>query len=225
MKRSIGIFLLALAFFSTLFLALFSPTPHTAQAEEVGDQSAQQLLRSLAKESSTLTSLYTHFRQVKTMQLLVRPLTSEGFLCVRKTNTASVSLLWAYTHPIATGFLYQNGQAKLWEGHLAEMRAASSREEPLLASLAEHILDLVNIREERILKAYQVERPGPMEACLILTPRKKSFFSRLTLHFSDDLKRLSRLKFTEKNGDSLSIDFQGTLHNTSLPAPCAPLLK
>ena len=234
MRSSAGMLLLA------GFIMAFTALPTSAVAQEQPLASAEALLDAAARQSAGIASLNAEFVQEKSMAVLARPMTSQGYFCLRRGVQASSvqeratskdangfqpddSLLWAYTRPLASGFIYKNGRGALWEGSPEATRPANERESTVITAIIRNILDWISIDPAALRATYRLERPQADKPMLLLYPLRQSFFAKLEVTFADDLKSVSQLSFTERNGDTVRIAFKQTRVNEALPAPCAVL--
>ncbi|KAF5058651.1 Outer membrane lipoprotein carrier protein LolA [anaerobic digester metagenome] len=234
MRSSAGMLLLA------GFIMAFTALPTSAIAQEQPLASAEALLDAAARQSAGIASLNAEFVQEKSMAVLARPMTSQGYFCLRRGVQASSvqeratskdangfqpddSLLWAYTRPLASGFIYKNGKGALWEGSPEATRPANERESTVITAIIRNILDWISIDPAALRATYRLERPQADKPMLLLYPLRQSFFAKLEVTFAEDLKSLRQLTFTERNGDTVRIIFKQTRVNEALPAPCAVL--
>lgn len=234
MRSSAGMLLLA------GFIMAFTALPTSAVAQEQPLASAEALLDAAARQSAGIASLNAEFVQEKSMAVLARPMTSQGYFCLRRGVQASSvqeratskdangfqpadSLLWAYTRPLASGFIYKNGKGALWEGSPEATRPANERESTVITAIIRNILDWISIDPAALRATYRLERPQADKPMLQLYPLRQSFFAKLEVAFAEDLKSLRQLTFTERNGDTVRIIFKQTRVNEALPAPCAVL--
>lgn len=234
MRSSAGMLLLA------GFIMAFTALPTSAVAQEQPLASAEALLDAAARQSAGIASLNAEFVQEKSMAVLARPMTSQGYFCLRRGVQASSvqeratskdangfqpadSLLWAYTRPLASGFIYKNGKGALWEGSPEATRPANERESSVITAIIRNILDWISIDPAALRATYRLERPQADKPMLQLYPLRQSFFAKLEVTFAEDLKSVRQLTFTERNGDTVRIIFKQTRVNEALPAPCAVL--
>ena len=233
-RSSLGLLLLA-----GLNMA-FTVLPPYAFAQEPQLASAEALLDAAARQSAGIGSLSADFMQEKSMSVLARPMTSQGYFCLRRGSqqvangqvraakdehgfVSADSLLWAYTRPLASGFIYKDGRGALWEGKPEATRPANDREAMVITAIIKNILDWISIDPDALRATYRLERPQADKPMLLLHPLRQSFFARLEVMFADDLKSVRQLTFTERNGDAVRIVFSRTSVNEPLPAPCAVL--
>ena len=234
MRSSAGLLLLA------GFIMAFTVLPTSAVAQGQPLANAEALLDAAAKQSAGIASLSADFVQEKSMAVLARPMTSQGYFCLRRGAHAANaparatskddngfetadSLLWAYTRPLASGFIYKNGRGALWEGSPEATRPANERESTVITAIIRNILDWISIDPAALRATYRLERPQADKPMLLLYPLRQSFFARLEVTFADDLKSVRQLTFAERNGDTVRIAFNQTRVNEALPAPCAVL--
>ena len=234
MRSSAGLLLLA------GFIMAFTVLPTSAVAQGQPLANAEALLDAAAKQSAGIASLSADFVQEKSMAVLARPMTSQGYFCLRRGAHAANaqaratskddngfepadSLLWAYTRPLASGFIYKHGRGALWEGWPEATRPANERESTVITAIIRNILDWISIDPAALRATYRLERPQADKPMLLLYPLRQSFFARLEVTFADDLKSVRQLTFAERNGDTVRIAFNQTRVNEALPAPCAVL--
>ena len=218
----------------------FTVLPPWAFAQEQPLAGAEALLDAAAKQSAGIGSLSADFVQEKSMAVLARPMTSQGYFCLRRGSQQAAngqvratkdehgfvsadSLLWAYTRPLASGFIYKDGRGALWEGKPESTRPANDREAAVITAIIKNILDWISIDPDALRATYRLERPQANTPTLLLYPLRQSFFARLEVTFADDLRSVRQLTFTERNSDSVRINFNNTHINEALPAPCALL--
>ncbi len=191
-----------------------------------GEDAALRLLEEVALRNAGTTSLSADFLQEKHVSLLKRPLESHGFLCLRRQregkngDTAGERLLWAYTHPLRSGFVHEAGKGRLWEGDPSRARSADGREAALISGIVRHVLQWMDIDPQALRAAYRLE-PGDEARSLRLFPRRPAFFARMDVSFSEDMTSVRRLSFVEAGGDVVRILFSSVEVNRPLPARCA----
>ena len=83
MRSSAGMLLLA------GFIMAFTALPTSAVAQEQPLASAEALLDAAARQSAGIASLNAEFVQEKSMAVLARPMTSQGYFCLRRGVQAS----------------------------------------------------------------------------------------------------------------------------------------
>lgn len=189
------------------------------------DEAAVRLLNQAARRGATVATLYADFLQEKHMTVLQTPLFSRGRFCLRRSGDGDTAdVLWFYTEPVPSGFLYRDGRAAFWDVRQGAARPIQAHEAAALRAVVHHMLDWIDIDPGRLHAAYRMERPSPDRAELLLHPVHKAFFSVLKVLFSPDLERITSLDFIEENGDRIHIVFSGTVINNSLPAECAAAL-
>jgi hypothetical protein len=232
---------MGLCLWAVLFLCwTVQPAFSAQEQEQAGVSAANSLLDEAARQSAGIRSLSADFVQEKNKSMLARPMTSQGYFCLQRRSmppTAAArgqqqedsgfasadSLLWAYTRPLASGFVYKNGSGALWEGSPENIRPANERESTVITAIIRNILDWISIDPAALRATYRLERPQADKPVLLLFPLRQSFFARLEVTFAVDLKSVQQLTFVERNGDAVRIVFSRTRINESMPAPCALL--
>ena len=210
----------------TLILTMCNPCAAALETHaDRNDPEAVVLLEEAARRSANMATLSADFRQEKKLGILAQPLTSQGFLCVARDGQSPSAqkerVLWAYTSPAPSGFLYENGQGALWEKDPANIRATGSREAAMITALVRHILAWIQIDAHTLQQAYRLERPEKNMPVLLLYPRRQSFFTKLEAVFAPALDGMRQLTFFEANGDTVCILFTDTHINQPLPERCA----
>ena len=204
---------------------LFAPPP-VVYAGGMEHLSPMMLLERVAAHGAHMRTLHAEFTQEKHMALLSRPLRSEGYFCLRRISPGAEhrpedSLLWAYTRPMAGGFLYRAGRGYLWEATPTHARRADGREGAVITAMVRHVLDWIHINPGALSAAYRLEMPDPKQPALHLFPLRPSFFTRMTVTFTPDHASVQRLVLVERNGDEVRLQFSRTHINEPLPQQCA----
>lgn len=203
--------------------------PLWVEAQNSTEESALRLLEEAGRRNADIQSLSASFEQKKNMSVLTLPLVSQGYFCLRHVvsdknqSRGADKLLWAYTSPLSSGFVYENGRGNLWEGSPSNKRPANEREGVIITAIIQHILDWIHIDATALRSVYRLERPQAEEPVLLLFPRRRSFFSKLEVVFASDLRTVRQLTFVEPNGDSVHISFSHILINEALPVQCEGL--
>ena len=185
------------------------------------DREAVLLLEEAARRSADIATLSAGFRQEKKLSILKQPLASQGYLCVARSPGRGERLLWAYTSPAPSGFVYEDGQGALGETSPADKRPAGAREAGLIAAIVGHIMAWIRIDAAGLQQAYRLERPEKDRPVLLLYPRRQSFFVKLEAVFAPALDSVRQLTFFEAGGDTVRIVFTDARINQPLPERCA----
>ncbi len=221
---------LHLCLWCSLWLALLPLAVPLSPVHAQTEDPALELLHQAAIRGTPRQRLYAGFRQEKRVSVLTRPLISEGYFCYTRgaitTGTDGAQgqerLLWAYTSPIPSGFIYEHGHGALWQGSPEQVRpAADPREAAAVTAMVQQVLQWLRPDPENLRHSYALEQPDPRVPALLLQPRRPLFFVRLEALFAPDLTSIRRLIFTEANGDSVRLDFTQTQRDGPLPPWCA----
>lgn len=206
-----------------MILAMCRPCAAALEANaDRHDPAAVLMLEEAARHSANITTLSANFRQEKKLSILAQPLTSQGYMCVTRASAAhGERLLWAYTSPAPSGFVYANGQGALWETHPADKRATGPQEAGVITAIVKHILAWIQIDPKVLRQTYRLERPTKDMPVLLLYPHRQSFFAKLEVLFAPALDSVRQLTFFEANGDMVRILFTDTQINQPLPERCA----
>ena len=206
-----------------LMLAMCRPCAAALEENDAPhDPAAVLLLEEAARHSANIATLSARFRQEKKLSILMQPLTSQGYLCVTRSISApDARLLWAYTSPAPSGFIYENGQGALWETNPAGARPAAPQEAQVITAIVRHILAWIQIDASVLQQTYRLARPEKNLPILVLYPRQQSFFASLEVEFTPLLDSVRQLTFFEANGDTVRIMFTDIQVNQSLPERCS----
>lgn len=184
------------------------------------------LLRRFQAASEHTTTLVTDFRQEKTLALLNDTLISSGRMCLHQEGDNRV-LLWEYTSPSISGFLFDNGTFSVWTRDRASRHPASGNENKALRAMSEQILAWLRADIPALERQYRLEYLAPDDRHasegLRLYPRNGTrVFSSLEVRFSPAMDSLSELVLTEAQGDFTRLLFTHTKRNAPLPDACTP---
>ncbi|MDR1857117.1 MAG: outer membrane lipoprotein carrier protein LolA [Desulfovibrio sp.] len=185
---------------------------------------ADDLLKTVAERTRDTRTLHAAFRQERNLSILDRPLVSSGHLCVRRNpdDPAASSVLWAYTAPLASGFVWESGKARRW-GNEGQPVQARDAEAALMDVIARQVLDWIAIDPAATAKRYQTETVDtPQGPGVRLRPREpgQSPFIAMTAIFAPTLDRLAGLVFVDTNGDATTLRFENVQVNRPLPEEC-----
>lgn len=195
--------------FAICLAALFGFVRDASAGED-----AAELLRDVARATRNIRTVSASFHQEKRLDFLKKPLVSEGRMVYARAagNGGHDLILWEYLEPAPSGFIYRNDHGVLWTRDKAKQRPVSGREAVLVHAMAEQILAWTDVQPDKLARWYAMERSGP--ASLRLTPRGKVFFRALDVTFSDDLRTVRSLVFTEDEGSTVL-----TFHDCALDVP------
>lgn len=216
-----------------------------APAVQAAPSSAEvlDLLLLFRNNTAELNSLTADFRQEKRLELLAETLVSGGRLCMRQTPEGEM-LLWEYTTPNVSGFIYENGEngqtqnqtrnkMRVWMRDRQSMRPATSQETKALGAMSTHVLTWMHADPDRLTKLYELallpaddrtpeQTNEALPAGIRLVPRKANpFFSAIEVRFNPDMKSLYSLRLVEPHGDTTLLRFTNVTPN-ALPAFCQP---
>lgn len=192
------------------------------------------LLQRFREQNAGLHTLQAEFTQEKQLALLAETLVSSGRLCVSQ-SADSQRLLWEYTAPEVSGFVYDGVGATVWMRRRSAARTAGSTETQALAAMSAHVLTWVRADPDTLAGQYHLsflaleQTPNAegvaetLPAGVRLVPRKENpFFSAIEVRFSPTLESLHSLRLAEPAGDTMLLRFFHVVRNTP-PAPfCQP---
>ncbi|MBO4335599.1 MAG: outer membrane lipoprotein carrier protein LolA [Desulfovibrio sp.] len=216
---------------SLIFTLLFGQTALCFDFHE----DAVEFLQKLSEQNREIHTMSASFTQVKRVAVLNRSLSSQGFFCLRKaeeqeaaaekSQPRSDALLFSYTKPIATGFIFRDGHGNLWQGNPRKTFIARIPGQSVVVAVAEHIFDCLRVQPVTLLANYTVSLLDRNGSALRLIPHRQTYFARIDAFFNRDDGSLRKMQLIEANGDSVDITFQGVHVNDILPERCDNYLR
>ena len=199
-------------------------------------EDAVEFLQKLSEQNREIHTMSANFTQVKRVAVLNRSLSSQGYFCLRKAEEVeatpaeksqpqSDALLFSYTKPIATGFIFRQGHGNLWQGNPRKTFIARIPGQSVVVAVAEHIFDCLRVQPVTLLANYTVSLLDRNGAALRLIPHRQTYFARIDAFFNRDDGSLRKMQLIEANGDSVDITFQGVHVNDILPERCDSYLR
>lgn len=198
-----------------LFTLLFFFSSQVCLADDV-----ERFLDQLVTASRSLATVETSFQQEKQVPFLDFPLRASGKLCFSIADKQRPYIFWEYREPEKSGFLFENGAAKLWTGEGGE-RVARAQEKRFLLMMVEEMLQWISLDPVKLKKKYSLTLVAGQARCLRLTPHKANpFFSYADLCFRPSLMQLETLRFVGKEGEKTVLAFAEGGVNKALSADC-----
>ncbi len=172
---------------------------------------AEEILEKSIQNSSTITNIYTQFKQEKHLPNFDTPINTSGSLFFEKTKP--YSLFWEYSSPYLSGIFYENDKVYVWTKTRKNVRQPQKHEESFTQIMLKQLIFWLNINIENINNNYHIEKINNFS--LKLSPKKKDFFTSIELVFEESYKNLKKLTFFEANSASTSLNFINTEFNIS----------
>lgn len=218
---------------AALLLAVLFGT--NAQALDINED-AVAFLQKLGEQNQEIHTFCANFVQVKKVATLNRTLSSKGYICLRKAeaqaaNTpqsqssenvrpATDALLFAYTKPVSSGFIFRQGKGNLWQENPRKTFVATIPGQSVVVAIAEHIYALLVANPTNLLANYNVSPANTKAASLHFTPYRQTTFAQIEALYHREDGGLRNISLREANGDSVEITFQGVHINDILPRHC-----
>lgn len=191
-------------------LTLSLPVYAASDVDDLMDKAEKGLAKTPILEAT--------FAQKTSMPFMDVDLNSSGKFCFSIEDRKNPSIYWEYREPDVSGFIYENGHARLWtakSGH-----TLSSQEMKLLGGMTDQILQWISFDPENLKKIYDVSH-GDAQNSLLFIPREEShLFKGIQLTFSDNFDRLTQLRFLGQNGEKTDITFHIDSMNQPLSKDC-----
>ncbi|MCR5814424.1 MAG: outer membrane lipoprotein carrier protein LolA [Desulfovibrio sp.] len=194
-----------------------------------------EFLQKLAEQNQAIHTMSANFVQVKRVAVLNRSLDSQGYFCLRKAPAVAESpemaatenapkpsdaLLFTYTKPLVSGFIFRDGQGHLWQDNPRKTFVARVPGQNVVVAVAEHTFALLRANPVTLLANYTVSLLRNNSHALRLIPHRQTYFSRIDALFNREDGGLRKIQLLEANGDSVEITFQNVHVNDILPERC-----
>lgn len=166
----------------------------------------------LKTDAGTVTSVRAGFTQEKHMEILARPLVSEGILLFQGPD----SLRWEYTHPIQSVLLLHNGHSNRFvqkNGRLVEDAAANLQS---MQVVVQEITQWLNGHFDDNPAFTARLEPGRK---IVMVPRDKSFarlIQRIEILLSDRPAVIKSVMIFESENSFTKLEFKDVIFNQKL---------
>lgn len=201
-----------MAFVRILLIAIFV-CAGPARAEDVDEimQKAEEGLQKSALLEAT-------FRQKTSLPFMDVPLESEGKFCFSIRDRQNPMIFWEYRKPDISGFLYENGKARLWNAQ--GEHALDGREMRFLSGMTDQILQWISFDPQKLKKIYEVSAGSSPDSLRFVPRGKSALFKAIELGFSASFDRLRQLRFIGPNDENTVITFNVQTMNRRLSEDC-----
>lgn len=173
-------------------------------------------LETIVDKLRNMASIHTikaNYKQTRHFKELDFTLSSSGSFAHQRNK----ALAWKTEKPMKSVCIVAPEKIQLWDEH-SKATTIKADKFPWLAALFKvqescatgKIDELKDLFDIRVLN----------EHSLLLTPKKKEismFFTTITIQFNEEFTAVKTVSFTEKNNDTLSIEFMNTQYNVQLP--------
>ena len=166
----------------------------------------------LKETAATVTAVKAEFVQEKHMQILARPLVSNGAFLFRAPD----SLRWEYSAPIKSVLVMHNGQVRRFvhkDGHLVEDAAAGLQS---MQVVLQQITQWLNGRFDENPAFSAALEPGPK---IVMTPKEKALarlIQRIEIKLAEQPGVLESMTIFESEDSFTRLIFQNVILNPRL---------
>lgn len=191
-------------------LLLVSAALFTADAEE-----GVSLIKA-HPDLKNIDTLQAEFTQTKQIALLNHRVIITGDLCMEKKDGR---MAWHVASPIRYSCVITNQSLTQWDIDSNQQVTLSVDRYPWLKVLSQNLKDWFSGNFQNMSSGFTSELIGKRE--MIMTPRPDNriaeFIKSIRFYFADDNSSVSRVIFTEINGDTTDIIFKGIKINHPIP--------
>ena len=180
-----------------------------------GELAVGTLLEKAAAAGRHIHSVGGKFVQTRHVSMMATPLVSHGRMFFSLSpERGKEKILWEYTRPQLSGFLYNEGKALCWIDSFHERRPLKHREAAFVRGLTEQIHMWTAIDPDRLGRLYVLQARD--DHSLSLTPRRPSLYTAIEATFSDDFRQLRALRLYDAEGFT-HLEFRDVELNGPLP--------
>jgi outer membrane lipoprotein-sorting protein len=164
-----------------------------------------------------ITALQAEFIQTKHIALLRHRAVITGELCIEKENGR---MAWHVASPIRYSCVITDESLTQWDIDSNQQITLSADRYPWLKILSRNMKDWFSGNFRSMSSEFTVKTDGKHEKIMTARPdsRIAEFIKSIEFHFSDDGSAISRVIFTEVNGDTTDIAFSNIRINQPIPA-------
>lgn len=179
-----------------------SALPATAQ-KSVSASRQTEMVKTIAKASSSITSMDCDFTQTKRMSILGDQLKAKG----RMYFNGGKQLRWEYTSPYTYVFIVNGTKVLMRDAKKSNVVDAAGSK--LFTAITRIMMGSVTgqcLSSSSDFKVRMLDAGSEWRA--VLTPQKKELsqlFSTITLHYDVAKKLVTQVDMVEKSGDSTTI--------------------
>lgn len=127
-------------------------------------------------------------------------------------------LLWAVSTPLHSVCIFEANSIRLWDAETNKVTTLSGNDMPWLKLLFEYQNSWLSGNLASLTADFEIEVADAQT--LRLVPKRQEFtmfFSAIEIRFRKEFDAIEKLTFSEKNGDSMTIEFSNIKNNQTIP--------
>ena len=163
---------------------------------------------------AAVRSVQAEYRQTRLLRSLNFSLSIHGHMAQEQGRR----LLWATTSPMRSTCIFSEDSFQQWDAETGKVKSLSAADMPWLKVLFNCQKQWLSGDLDALATDFSIE---PLDDhTLRLTPRRQEFqlfFTQIEMRFRPSYDAIARLVFSEKNGDSMQMDFFNIRNNEPIP--------
>jgi len=163
---------------------------------------------------AAVRSVQAEYRQTRLLRSLNFSLSIHGHMAQEQGRR----LLWATTSPMRSTCIFSEDSFQQWDAETGKVTSLSAADMPWLKVLFNCQKQWLSGDLDALATDFSIE---PLDDhTLRLTPRRQEFqlfFTQIEMRFRPSYDAIARLVFSEKNGDSMQMDFFNIRNNEPIP--------
>jgi len=163
---------------------------------------------------AAVRSVQAEYRQTRLLRSLNFSLSIHGHMAQEQGR----HLLWATTSPMRSTCIFSEDSFQQWDAETGKVTSLSAADMPWLKVLFNCQKQWLSGDLDALATDFSIE---PLDDhTLRLTPRRQEFqlfFTQIEMRFRPSYDAIARLVFSEKNGDSMQMDFFNIRNNEPIP--------
>lgn len=163
---------------------------------------------------AAVRSVQAEYRQTRLLRSLNFSLSIHGHMAQEQGRR----LLWATTSPMRSTCIFSEDSFQQWDAETGKVTSLSAADMQWLKVLFNCQKQWLSGDLDALATDFSIE---PLDDhTLRLTPRRQEFqlfFTQIEMRFRPSYDAIARLVFSEKNGDSMQMDFFNIRNNEPIP--------
>ena len=159
----------------------------------------------------TVQAEYRQIRLLKSMNFTFE-------ICGHLYQEQGRRLLWAVSTPLHSVSIFEANSIRLWDAETNKVTTLSGNDMPWLKLLFEYQNSWLSGNLASLTADFEIEVADAQT--LRLVPKRQEFtmfFSAIEIRFRKEFDAIEKLTFSEKNGDSMTIEFSNIKNNQTIP--------
>ena len=197
--------------FATIFMLWITVLPLFAQKS-----SDAQIIHTISKAASAVTSMKCSFVHTKHMRLLNEKMVSKGKMYYQKSD----KLRWEYVSPYNYTFILNGSNVLLKNKKRNDVIDVNQNK--LFKEIAQIMMSSVvghNLSDDKSFKTKISETSVEYVASMVpLRKNMKQMFKTIVIHFNKKKKYVTKVELLENNGDQTIIELQNISINEAISA-------